>query len=50
MRLADVITDVIHVSPRCVVADVTCLRQPLTSSFDYGGFTVDFDLANDFDR
>ena len=26
----------------CTVADVTCLRQPLTSSFDSGGLTVDF--------
>ena len=38
--LADVIADV---SPRCAVADVTCLRQPLTSSFEFGGLTVDFD-------
>ena len=34
----------------CVVADVTCLRQPLTSSFDSGGLTVDYDRVVDFDR
>ena len=27
----------------CAVADVTCFRQPLTSSFDLEGLTVDFD-------
>ena len=57
--LADVIVDVIHVSPclhRCwrhllaSAADVTCLHQPLTSSFDYGDLTVDFSrLIIDFD-
>ena len=26
----------------CTVTDVTCLRQPLTSSFDSGSLTVDF--------
>ena len=26
----------------CVVADITCLCQPLTSSFDLEGLTVDF--------
>ena len=26
MRLAEVIADVIHISPRCAIADVTCLR------------------------
>ena len=30
------------VSPSCAVADVTCLRQPLTSSSDSGDLTVDF--------
>ena len=29
----------------CTVADVTYLRQPLTSSFDSGYLTVDFDRA-----
>ena len=38
---ADVITDIIHISPRCAVANVTCLRLPLTSSFDSEGLTVD---------
>ena len=46
--LADVIADI---SPRCAVADITCLRQPLTSSFDSGGLTVDFlGLIVDFDQ
>ena len=26
----------------CTIANVTCLHQPLTSSFDSGGLTVDF--------
>ena len=38
---ADVIANVIYVSLRCAVVDVTCLRQLLTSSFDFGGLTVD---------
>ena len=46
--LADVIADI---SPSCTVANVTCLRQPLTSSFDFGDLTVDFlGLTVDFDR
>ena len=46
--LADVIA---NVSPSVVVADVTCLRQPLTSYFDFGDLTVDFlGLTVDFDR
>ena len=45
------LANVIHVSPRCVVVDVTCLRQLLTSSFDYGGLTIDFsNLTVDFNR
>ena len=45
------LADVIHVSPCCVVVDITCLRQPLTSSFDYGGLTIDFsNLTVDFNR
>ena len=48
--LVDVIADVIHVSPRCAVADITCLRQPLTSSFDSRGLTVNYDQAVDFGR
>ena len=36
------LADVIHVSPYYAVADITCLRQPLTSSFDYVYLTVDF--------
>ena len=34
----------------CAVADVTCLRHPLTSCLDSGGLTVDFDRAVGFDR
>ena len=48
--LTDVIANVIHISLRCVVANVTCLTQPLTSSFDFGGLTVDFDQTVDFSR
>ena len=45
------LANVIHVSPRCVVVDVTCLCQLLTSSFDYGGLTIDFsNLTVDFNR
>ena len=44
MRLnpsADDIADVIVVSLRCTVANVTCLHQPLMSSFDFAGLSVD---------
>ena len=34
----------------CVVADVTCLHQPLMSSFDSKGLTVDYGRAVDFNR
>ena len=33
-----------------VVADITCLCQPLTSSFDLEGLTIDFNRAVDFDH
>ena len=43
-------TTLADVSPRCAIADVICLRQPLTSSFDSRGLTVDFSgLTIDFD-
>ena len=32
------LTSFCHVSPSCVIVNVTCLRQPLTSSFDFWRF------------
>ena len=45
------LADVIHVSPAYAIANVNCLRQPLTSSFDSGYLIIDFSrLTVDFNQ